>query len=106
MLQDPRPGHRTVLGHVPDQDHRDIEALRELHDRAGRLADLAHGARRAGHPLGVEGLDRVDHAGMGPLRLEGGEERLDGGLRQGGHREGSFAEPLGAQPDLRRGLLA
>ena len=53
-----------------------------------------------------ERLDRVDHAGGRPLRLERGEHGLERGLGEHRHRQRRLPEPLGATADLRRGLLA
>ena len=82
------------------------EPLRHLHHRAGRLAHLPDRARRPGHALGVQGLDRVDHAGLRALGLERREHRLERGLGERRDGERALAEPLGAQPHLRRRLLA
>ena len=73
---------------------------------AGRLPHLPHGPRRPGHPLDVQRLDRVDHAGVGSLRLERREHGLDRGLGQDRHRQRVVAQPLGPQPHLGGRLLA
>ena len=53
----------------------------------------------------MQRLHRVDHAHLGPLGLERGEHRVQVGLGQHGHLQRRAGQPLGAQPDLRRGLL-
>jgi hypothetical protein len=57
----------------------------------------------------VERLDRVDHADLGPVVLDRGQDGVEVGLRQHGHVErlaGRVLQPLVAQADLRRRLLA
>ena len=90
VLEHARPGDGALLGHVPDQDHRAVDPLGDLHDRVRRLADLARPipARRSS-PSRVQRLDRVDHAGVGPLGLERREDVLERGL--GDRRDGERA---------------
>ena len=80
--------------------------LRDLGQRRRRLAHLADRARRAAHLGAVQGLDRVDHAGVRALGLQRRQHRLQRRLGEHRHRERRLAEPLGPQPHLRRRLLA
>ena len=100
------PAMLPVLGHVADEDQRDPAPLGDLGQRAGRLAHLGDGPGRAAAPLAVEGLDRVDHAGLGLLGLERRHDVLQRGLGQRRDRQRHVAEARGAQPDLGRRLLA
>ena len=104
VLERPGPRQGSLLGHVADQDQSHVEPLRRLQQRGGRLPD------RADAPwCGVrdrQGLDRVDHAGGGSLRLEGGEHGLERGLGQHRHGQRRLPQPLCTPADLRRRLLA
>ena len=106
VLEDPRARDRPLLGHVTDEDQGGAVALADLHQGVGGLAHLRHRARGARQLGGVQRLDRVDDAGIGTLRLDRRRDGGEIGLGQGGHREGTLAEPLGPHPDLRRRLLA
>ena len=106
VLEHARARDGALLRHVADQDDGAVEPLRRLHDRRRRLAHLPDRARRPGHPLGVHGLDRVDHAGLGALRLERGQHLLERGLGDRRDRERARAQALGPQADLGGRLLA
>ena len=80
--------------------------LGQARDPVGDLAHLADAARGAGQVARVQRLDRVDHAHLGPLGLQRGEHRVQVGLGEHGHLQRRAGQPLGPQPDLRRGLLA
>ena len=75
-----------------------------------RLRGGAHLGHRAGcrfDRVGPHGLDGIDHdqPWHGTFR-QGRHDVLDGSLRGELHRRVRQAQPLGAQPDLRHGLLA
>jgi hypothetical protein len=106
VLEHARTGDRPLLRDVPDQDDRAVEALRHRHHDVRRFAHLADRPGRAAHPLRVKCLDGVDHTGGRALGLERRHDRLEGRLRDDRHRERRFAEALGTQPDLGRGLFA
>ena len=106
VLEHPRARERALLRHVADEQHGDVARLGEPRDPVGDLADLADGAGRAGEVGGVERLHGVDHAHLGPLRVERGDHRVEVGLGEHGHLERRAREPLRAQLDLRRALLA
>ncbi len=69
---------------------------------ASRTAPTLPGAASADR----QGLDRIDHAGVGALGLERGQDRLQRGLGQHRHVQGRLAEPLGPPPHLGRRLLS
>ena len=105
MLEHARPGNRSVLRHVTDEDRGHARLLRNPHEPAGRLAHLRDGPRRRGDVRGVESLDGIDDAHVGPLALERLADGVELGLRQDAHRLGA-ADARGAKGDLRRRLLA
>ena len=106
VLEHARAGERALLRHVADEHDRDAAGLRDAHQAAGDLADLPDRAGRAGQPGGVQHLDRVDDADVGPLGLDRRDDGVEIGLGDDRHRERRRPEPLGAQPDLGRRLLA
>ena len=55
---------------------------------------------------GVQRLDRVDDADVGPLGLDRRDDRAEVGLGERRDVEGAVAEPLGAHPHLGGRLLA
>ena len=55
------PGDVALLGHVPDQDHRDRAGLGEVLKPGRHLANLAHRAGDRIEVLAGLGLDRVHH---------------------------------------------
>ena len=64
MLEQPRPGNRTVFGDVTDDERRAAGSFGELHQRLRAVANLRDAARvgfRFGQP---DGLDRVDDDGQ------------------------------------------
>ncbi len=80
--------------------------LGEAEEDAGRLAHLAHAARRRGEGVAVEGLHRVDDD---QRRAHGGhrlDDRLEARLGEHGDVVRRRADALGAHLDLRRRLLA
>jgi hypothetical protein len=106
VLEDARTGERALLRDMADEQDGGARPLGDLRDPRGDLAHLAHGAGRAVQRGAVERLDRVDHAGGGPLGAQGGEHGVEVGLRQDRHVESACAQALGAQADLGGGLLA
>ena len=106
VLEHAGTGQRAVLGDVPDEQHRGVLRLGHAHQLARDLADLGDRARGARQVGGVQRLHRVDHAHVRALLLDRRDHRLQIGL--GDHRDPQrtvAAQPLGPQPDLRRGLL-
>ena len=79
---------RALLGHVPDEDDRDLPLLGQPHEPAGHLAHLAHRSRAARERRVVQHLNRVDHAHLGPLGLDRGQHRVEVGLRHDRHAQG------------------
>ena len=61
MLQHPRAGDRSLLGHMAHQHHRAAVGLGVAHQQGRAFADLADRAGSAGHFRPVHGLDGVDH---------------------------------------------
>ena len=109
MLEHARAGERALLRDVADEQHRDAVGLGDLHDPPGDLAHLADRAGRAAEVGGVQRLDGVDDADLGALGAQRREDRVEVGLGEHGDLERAGAsrrQPLGAQADLRRGLLA
>ena len=105
VLEHARACDCAVLGHVADEDGGDVLLLRDPEQAAGGLADLADRAGRRAHVGGIESLDRVDHADVGPLALEGGADGIELGLGEDLDVLGA-AEPRRAQLHLRGRLLA
>ena len=94
VLEHARAGERALLGHVADEQHRDVARLGEPRDAVGDLAHLADRAGRAGQLGRVQRLHRVDHADLGPLGLERGEHGVEVGL-------GDAPAPASAAPGSR-----
>ena len=106
VLEHARAGQRALLGDVADEQHGDVARLGEPRDAVGDLAHLADRAGRAGQLGRVQRLHRVDHADLRPLGVERRQHRLQVGLGHHRHLQRGAGEPLGAQLDLRRRLLA
>ena len=105
VLEHARACDRSVLGDMADEDRRDSRLLRHAQEPAGGLAHLRDGARRGSELRGVERLDRVDDAHVGPRRLERRADRRE--LRLGEDLDRlRAAESRRAEADLRRRLLA
>ena len=60
VLEHARPGDRALLGHVPDEEDRDVVALRDLEEARGALAELRDAASRGADRVRAHRLDRVD----------------------------------------------
>ena len=108
VLEHARAGQRALLGHVAHEQRRRCRAPWPAAS-AGRRprAPGRPSPARAGQAGGVERLHRVDDADLGPLGLQRGEHGVE--VRLGDDRARSQRvrpEPLGAQLDLRRRLLA
>ena len=106
VLERARPGDRAVLGDVADEDRRHAAALGDGAERAGHGADLGGAAVGAVDGGGADRLDAVEDQQRGIDRLD---VREDGGelrLRREVEVRVQGADPLGAQPHLRGGLLA
>ena len=99
VLEHARPGDRTVLGDVTDDERRDAEVLGDAHQPRRARAHLADAAGRTGE-LGVErGLDRVDdeHAGLALAH-----RRLDArDVELGQQRDALATPPRAARPAAR-----
>ena len=110
MLERLRPGQRTVLRDVPDEDDGDPLPLRELHQAERQFADLSDAARRPIELGDGRRLDRVDDDELGSFVPGDLGDPPDLGLRD--HPDpvarGTVqqAQPGGPQPDLGSRLLA
>ena len=106
VLERARPGDRAVLGDVADEQGRQVALLGDPHQRAGDRADLGDAAGDAVDLGAGDRLHRVDDQQVGLDRLDvaehGGQVDLGGEVEAVLERAGA----LGAQPHLRRGLLA
>ena len=79
---DLRPGQRTLLGNVADQEGTDLVFLGEPEDLVGDLADLADGAGARRQLGGEDRLDRVHDKHPGPDALGLGQDAVQVGLGQ------------------------
>ena len=61
MFEHARTCNRTVLGHMPNNEGRDIFPLGQMHQPSGALADLTNAARSRFQGRRKNRLDRVDH---------------------------------------------
>ena len=105
VFEHPRPGEAAVFGDVADEHHRDAAALglgnqavgaaADLHDAAGRRAEVGVGDR----------LDAVDDDEVRLHRVEGGDDVGERRFGQQPHVGADRAEPFGAQPHLLGALL-
>src|SRR5699024_7575613 len=100
MFQQSRACHRSLLGDVPHQDHREVTLLGQGDQTGGDRADLRHAT---GRPLGLRGghgLYRVDyeHSGVDLVHVchHRTEIALGREIRVRGEVTGSF----GPQPYL------
>ena len=104
MLEHARPGDRTVLRHVPDEDRRHPFLLGDAQQASRRfphLPDRAGGGAEVGR---VQRLDGVDHADIRASRVERGAHDVEVGLREDLHVLGS-TQALGPKLHLRDRLL-
>ena len=106
VLEHARAGDRAVLGHVADEHRGDVAGLGDPDQRGRDLLDLGDAAGHAVDAGGADGLHGVDHQQRRPDLLDVGEHRAEVGL--GGEEQlvVDAAGAVGAQPHLRRGLLA
>ncbi len=107
VLDDARAGDLAILGDVADEDDRGARLLGVADQRLRRTAHLRNRAGSRIDHVGPQRLDRIDDQERG--RALGGERRqhvLDAGLGREPHRRGAEIEAVGAQANLRRGLLA
>ena len=74
VLEHARPRDRALLRHVTHEHHRRAALLGDAHEPPGDLAHLPDRPRRPRQRRVVEHLHRVDHAGVGPLGLDGGHD--------------------------------
>ena len=65
VLEYPRSGNRTLLGHMPDQDHGNPALFGEPRELRRAFAHLRDAARRRLQRLRIDGLDRVDDHDLG-----------------------------------------
>ncbi len=112
VLEGPRPGQRSVLGHVPDQHHGHLAGLGQPDQLVGALPHLRDAPGHAGGPpLAERGrtdghrLDGVDHHQLRRRIDHGFDHRADVGGRQDQEARGNRAQPLGPQADLVGRLL-
>jgi hypothetical protein len=104
VLEHSWPGNGSVLRHMTDEDDRDALLLGHAQKPPGCLAHLADRPGRGTHVLRIQRLDRVDHADVGPLALQGRADRVELRLGEDLHAVGA-AEPRRAQLHLRGRLL-
>ena len=105
VLEDARPGDGAVLRDVTDEEDGHSLLLGDPQEAAGRFANLRHGAGSRADVRRVERLDRVDHADVRPLALDGRADEVEIRLGQDLDPAGA-AEPVGAELHLGRRLLA
>ncbi len=106
VFEHARPGERALLGHVPDQEHRDTGLLGKAHQLCGALADLRHRAGRRLQGLGIERLDGIQHHHLRPFACRRGNDLLHRRLGQQADVAAVDSEALRAQRDLLGGFLA
>ena len=107
MLDHPWPGDLAFLGHVPDQDDRRASRLGVADHRLRGGAHLRDRAGRRFRRIGPQRLHGIEDDEVRPLfQRQRGEDILDIGLGREFDIGIGGAEPLGAQPYLRDGLLA
>ncbi len=102
VLQDSRAGNRAFLGHVPDDEHRNVAWLCPLHDPARALPHLGDASRRRRDLVDHHGLDGVDHQHAGVRVLRRGKDRVEIRFRQNEDVVRLDAEPIGPELDLLR----
>ena len=106
MLQRARPGDRPVLGHMPYQQHRHVQAFGRVDQGARHLAHLRGAAGDAIDLLGDDGLRRIDDGQRRALPLDQPQHgrQIGGGGQQQirGHR----VDACSPHAHLRLGLLA
>jgi len=106
VLERLRSGEVAVLGHVADEDGRDVLTLGGKQELRRRLAHLPHAAGRRLELDREDGLNGVDDD---ECRLEPRDllqDPLDARFGQQIERRGANAEPVAAALDLVLGLLA
>ena len=106
VLQHARAGERAFLGDVADQHDGRAARLGGARQLRRAFAHLRHRAGRGGELVGVERLDRVDHAEGRALGLERGEDLLELDLGQHAHLRAVEAEPARAQRHLGTAFFA
>ena len=106
VLERLRAGEAAVLGHVADEEDRDVVALGGEQELRRRLAHLADAAGRRLQLQREHRLNRVDDDERGPE--PGGllEDPLETGLGEQVQRRAADAEPLAARLDLVLRFLA
>ena len=106
MLQRSRPGDRTVLGHVADQQRRHGPLLGDPDQRRGDGSELGDAPGRRVDVVASDGLHRVDHQQVGLNRLDVAQHGRQ--LHLGGEQQQVLegAGALATKPDLGRRLLA
>ena len=99
-------GEVAVLGHVPDEERRNVLPLRGKEQLRCRLADLADAAWRRLELQREHRLDRVDDDERRIEPPDLFEDPLEAGLREDVERRALHAEPLTSRLDLVLGLFA
>ena len=80
VLKHARPGQRTFLGHMADEEDRRAALLGVAHQQRRAFTHLGHATGRGLQLLGEDGLDRIDHHHLGLFAARGVDDRLDAGL--------------------------
>ena len=81
VLQNARARDRALLGHMSDEEDRDIVAFRELEKARGALAKLRDAAGRRRDRVGVHRLDRIDDHEDRTHAADGFDDRSEVGFR-------------------------
>ena len=94
------PGDVAVLVDVPDDDDRDVEALRGAQEQVRAFPDLGDGAGGRGQLRERHGLDGVDDDDVRFLRVHLFGDDFDVGLAEHQQVLGRDAQAVGAKLDL------
>src|SRR3984893_1733765 len=105
MLEHPRAGDRALLVDVADQEDRDMTTLRQQHQPAGALPDLADAAGRRGDAAQKNRLDGVDDRHHRPRLFHTLDDAVQVVLGQDHEPVTLDAETLGSQLQLLDRLL-
>ena len=106
VFQDLGTGNGAVFGNMADNQHGDVALFGIFEQHGSALADLADAAGRGLDPLGIEGLDRVDHNDPGGGLGQPRDDVLERGLAEQQTLFILNADPVGAHFDLLGALLA
>ena len=106
MLQHAGAGNRALLGNVADEKDRRAARLGKAHQLRRALAQLADRTRRGRKRLAVKRLNRIDHQHRRLLRRGSCQNTLNLRFAEQHNALACQSQPLGAQPNLARRLLA